>query len=308
MKQYKYKLNKGFTLTELMVGLSIGIVVLTGLMSFYFRSTKMIGEQQAVVKDLNQLQGVMNKIADDIRSANTIPPEMSSITRPQWDLLPYMGYGHVYSNTLDAYNMLPTEPKDYPIYPVAYNFPYQAGLSYDKTLYPKNNYIDEKNNQPVESNQLVFYKVENNQILRVIYKLDPNNLPTHLSTYNLKRVIQYPSISTTTKLEKVNPSDSSMIQESVILSNVKFIQFTYPVLAKKLTNISSDPEYSYYDYDSQLRAQIDNLSDPTDSHERSVLMNPYRNTIKIRVATAGPQIGDKKIKALELNTEVTVRN
>ncbi|MBC7472878.1 MAG: prepilin-type N-terminal cleavage/methylation domain-containing protein, partial [Candidatus Sericytochromatia bacterium] len=51
--------NRGFTIIELVIGLGIGIVVLTGLMTFYFRSSKMIGEQQAVAKDATQLQFVM---------------------------------------------------------------------------------------------------------------------------------------------------------------------------------------------------------------------------------------------------------
>jgi type II secretory pathway pseudopilin PulG len=312
----KSTILKGFTLTELMVGLSIGIVVLTGLMSFYFRSAKIIGEQQTIVKDLNQLQFVMNKIVQDIKECNTVPPEMSSVTKAEFDALPYMGYGRInpynevtnQTASLVSYNLATTEPKEYPIYPVAYNFSdYQLLKSTtSEGWYPRQNPLTETNDLLRESNQLVFYKVQNNQILRVIYylDLDPSINPTvsnDLKIYNLKRRTQYPPISQGLIL-KDNDTSS---KEVTIISNVKFIQFTYPILAKKLADTAADPDFDPKQYDPVLRALLNNEGNGA---KQSILMNPYRNTIKIRIATAGPQIGDKRIKAFELSTEVTVRN
>lgn len=326
MKQLTYKTNKnlskGFTLTELIVGLSIGIVVLTGLMSFYFRTSKTISQQQSTVKDLNQLQFIMNKIVDDIKEANTVPKEESSIVSA-WGSIPYMGYGHTYpynptlnppKTLLDSYNLTTTEPKEYPVYPVAYNFPiYQSGFSGTyQGWYPRQNPNTEIDDLPRECNSLVFYKIVNNQILRIIYYTDPiNRLPevpaNHLTTYNLKRRVQYPPVSTSLVLKDETPAslDSTTSKETVVISNLKFVQFTYPLLAKKVSNDPNDPDYSSTEYDSELRTKLNSESNQA---KQSVLMNPYRNIIKIRIAIAGPQIGDKKITSFELSTEVTVRN
>ncbi|MFN8576849.1 MAG: hypothetical protein U0354_08315 [Candidatus Sericytochromatia bacterium] len=316
----KQLISKGFTLTELMVGLSIGIVVLTGLMSFYFRSTRIISEQQAIIKDLNQLQFIMNKITDDIKHANTVPPEMSTITKADYDSLPYMGY--TYSFPYDDNVTPPTKPKaslaifnvaitpkEYPVYPIAYSLPvYQAGSS---AWFPQQEYNAERDDLPRESNVLVFYKVENNKILRIIYYTDPiskSSNKTYLTTYKLKRRVQYPPVSTGLILKDEDPNslEYQTSKETVMISNLKYVHFTYPVLSHKLITNSSDPDYSVDDYDNDLATKLADTS--LTRAEKSVLLNQYRNIIRIKVATAGPQIGDRRKTAFELSTEVTVRN
>lgn len=314
---YKFKIRitaKGFTLTELMVGLSIGIVVLTGLMSFYFRSSKIIGEQQSVIKDLNQLQFVINKIVQDIKESNTQAPGTgsSSVTPSMWGALPYMGHGRTFNPDLSSYQPSLVYPKEFPTYPVAYNFPvYQSGKTgTSEGWYPRQDPNTEINDLTRECNQLVFYKVKDNKIIRIMYYTDPlTTYPLNpLQLYKLKRRVQMQPISTGVIL-KDNDSTS---QESTILSDVKFIQFSYPLLTQKLST-PSDPEYNSNLYDLNLRTKlIDLISTEPDAQKipylQSILMNEFRNNIKIRVAIAGPQIGNKRTTAFELSTEVMVRN
>lgn len=314
--------SSGFTLTELLVGLSIGIVVLTGLMSFYFRSTKMISQQQTIAKNLTQLQFVMNKIVQDIREANTEAPGTgSTITGTSWSALPYMGYGRTYpnvTNELDLYQPSLAYPKEFPTYPVAYNFPvYQSGKTgTNEGWYPRQDPSTEKNDLYRECNQLVFYKVKKNPstsasyIERIIYYADPDpKFPNDPKLYVLKKRTQTPTSSIGKKLKEGTDF------EEVILSDVKFVQFTYPILTKKLAlePPTYDPDYDVNLIDLPLKTQLNNINTmEPDAAKRpfsqSVLLNPYRNIIQIRIATAGPQIGNKRATAFELSTEVTVRN
>lgn len=292
-----YKNNKirGFTLTELLIGLSIGIVVLTGLMSFYFRSSKMIGEQQAIVKSLSQLQFVMNRIVEDIKSANTEAPGTgTSVTPADWNNLPYLGFGITYSDNLEPYQPPSSSPKEIPTYPRAYNFPSQKFLTGSSTWFPEtSSSID-----PLESNQLAFYKVINNQIVRVLYYTEPESP----YSFKLKRKVQYPPASTGFRFDINSP----LTTDGVILSDIKSIQFTYPVLSKKLDASSSE-------YDITLKSNLDSVNTiEMDASKvpfrQSNIMNFYRDTIKIHIVTAGPQIGNKRINAFELSTEVKIRN
>lgn len=293
-------LKKGFTLTEILVGMSIGIVVLTGLMSFYFRSTKMIGDQQTMVKNLNQLQFVMNKISDDVREAITKFPEASNVSKGDWENLPYMGYSRIYNNSLSGAQISSViAPKEFPVYPVAYNFPYQTlDNTSIKSVIPTPNSLFEKNQNAIESNNLVFYKVKNNKIIRIIYYVDiDKNFQGTAKVYKLNKRVQYFPKS-------IGLDMSTGDEEQVILSNIKFVEFTYPILSKKLSS-SGDLDFDALYEDIELKTK---LSDEVNINKRSNLINDYRNIIKIRIATVGPQIGDSRPTALDLSTEVTVRN
>lgn len=316
--KYKNQLY-GFTLTELLVGLTIGIVVLTGLMSFYFRSSKMIGEQQAIVKNLTQMQFVMNKIVEDIKSANTEAPGTGSTVTPTlWINMPYLGNGKIYNKNITSYQGASGYPKETLTYPVAYNFEYQGNDSTSSTTslawYPKQDPFTVRDDKPLESNELVFYKVIDNKIARIIYYTEIDSpyskaTPNHLATYKLRKRIQYFPTSIGLRYDDVDPKTS----DSLILSDVKSVQFTYPLLTKKLADSNpDDPDYNPAEVDSNLKNVISSANIPgypnQNPFQRSVLMNPYRNTIKIRIATAGPQIGNKRVTAFELSTEVTIRN
>ena len=315
----------GFTLTELLVGLTIGIVVLTGLMSFYFRSSKMIGEQQAIVKNLTQMQFVMNKIVEDIKSSNTEAPGAgSSVTPTLWMSLPYLGNGKIYNTNISSYQGASGYPKESVTYPVAYNFvKYQGNDEALSTTslswYPKQDPLTIEDDKPLESNELVFYKVIDDKIARIIYYTQVDSPysksnPNHLATYKLRKRIQYFPTSMGLRYDDIDPKSS----DSLVLSDVKCVQFTYPLLTKKLAEPNTtkpgvpNPDYISTEVDNNLKNNIATANIPLDSaqnpFQRSVLMNPYRNTIKIRIATAGPQIGNKRATAFELTTEVTIRN
>lgn len=301
------KNKKGFTLTELLVGLSIGIVVLTGLMSFYFRSSKMIGDQQTIVKNLSQLQFVMNRMEQDIKEANTLLPGTgTTVTQSQWDNLPVMCYFRTYTDNI---YQLPDSsyPKEIPQYPLAYLFgPWQSGKSGTSDgWFPK---VDPSN--PSGSNELAFYKVVNNQITRVLYytELDPS-YPNSVGTpkvYRLRRKQQFNIQHSSTSF-----IDSSLVtNDTIILSGLNYIQFTYPVLTNKLSD-TTDVEYDSSQIDSAFRTQIESVpnGDPGKiPYLQSILMNKYRDNIRIKIATTGPQIGNKRVNGLELTTEVNVKN
>ncbi len=311
----------------MLVGLSIGIVVLTGLMSFYFKSTRMIADQQGLVKNLNQLQFIMNKIVEDVKSANTqIPESGTTVTSSDWDSLPYFGYGYpVVDNSgnpvvdISIYQPMLPYPKEKPIYPVAYNFPSQINSPTTKTGTSKGWYPipnpDGEDDTKRESNELVFYKVINNEIVRVRYYLEVSpDYNIDPKVYRLRKRTQFQPISQGLIYKDTN----SRTLDTIILSDVKLIHFTYPRITEKLIFttsplfISSDTsQYDKYDkslYDDLLSINTTELDVAKRPYLQSMLLNPYRNTIKIRLAIAGPQIGNKRVTAFELITEVTTRN
>ena len=294
----------------MLVGLSIGIVVLTGLMSFYFRSTKMISDQQTIVKNLSQLQFVMNRIVEDIKSANTEAPITgSTITPAQWNALPYLGYGRGYTDDLSLTTHQP--PTGFgnltPIYPAAYLLTYQAGSAgIASTWYPRDNPIPPTNGLPKDSNQLVFYKLINNQIVRIIYYPElqsPFTVSDPRKMYNLKKRVQYPAASTGFSLNNMSAGSS----DTVILSDIRYVVFTYPRIIKKIESNITDIEYDGF-LKNALTATLTETDLVRRVYQQSVLMNPHRNIIGISIGTAGPQIGDRRTTAFELSTEATIRN
>lgn len=303
----KVKNNKAFTLIEMMVGLSLGVLVLTGLVSFFFRTSKMVDMEQKTVKDLNQLQATLNKISEDIKSVNTVEPRggATTITDVTWKSLPYMPVGRTFDNTITQ-PPVSSYPKEYPVYPFAYNYSqYQSGFIGDpsKGIFP----IEDPTSNCKESNELTFYKVENNQITRVLYYTEPDpsypvySICSPLRVIRLKRKQQYGILSTSTSF-----NDASLTtKDEVILSNLKYVQFSYPLLTEKLSDSSSP------NYDSALATSLGSVAGANATEKayyQGMLIMPYRNLIKVKIGTSGPQIGNEKVVALELSTEVNVRN
>lgn len=302
--------NKGFTLIELMIGLSLGVLVLTGLVSFFFRTSKIVDIEQKSVKDLAQLQFVLNKIAQDIKEVNTVPPESSgTVTLSDWQNLPYMARGRIFDKTGTQEIVQPpvsTYPKEIPTYPFAYLFLNQAGTTgAPSSVYPK---ADLSLNCK-ESNELTFYKVVNNQVTRVLYYTEEDpaypsfSIPATchpLRVLRLKRKQQFGILPTS-----IYFIDNTLTtKDEVIMSNIKYIQFTYPNIDKKLDASSSE-------YDSTLDSNISGVTGSNVTEKackQGMLVMNDRNLIQIKIGTAGPQIGDERVTALELSTEVNVRN
>jgi prepilin-type N-terminal cleavage/methylation domain-containing protein len=287
-------IKKGFSLIELLITLTLGVIVLTALMSFFFRTSKVIDKDQNRVKDLNQLQFVLNKIVEEVKSANTLLPDNgTALTQSSWNQLPHLPYGRTFTSIIvDPDNSL---PRISPYYPLAYNFPSQAGQSgTEHGWYPKPSSED-------ESNQLVFYKIEKDgSVTRILYYLEIDQKDYNSAkTYLLKKRIQKNITSTSTNYF-VN--DSS-VSENTILAGVKSLQFTYPLIENFLD--SSSPEYN-----ASLKSQLLSLNGTLSEkiHKQNELLNKYRNIIGIKIKIAGEQIGNKRATALELSTEVNVRN
>lgn len=303
--------NKGFTLIELMIGLSLSVLVLTGLVSFFFRTSKMVDNEQKSVKDLSQLQFVLNKVAQDIKEVNTVPPESSgTITLSDWQNLPYMARGRIFDKTGTQEIIQPpvsTYPKEIPTYPFAYLFLNQAGTTgTPDSVYPKG----DTSLNCTESNELTFYKIVNDQVTRVLYYTEEDpaypsfSIPATchpLRVLRLRRKQQFGILPTS-----INFIDNTLsTKDEIIMSNLKYIQFTYPNINKKLDD-SSAPEY-----DATLASDISSVTGSNVTEKackQGMLVMQDRNLIQIKIGTAGPQIGDERVTALELSTEVNVRN
>jgi len=272
------KTRKGFTVTELLVATGLGVVVLSTLLTFFFRSSKMINQEQAQIKDLSQFQFVMNKIVQDIKEVNTDVPETGSvITKTQWEQLPHFHYGRIYMDD-PAYSSIPNEySRIIPTYPVAYNFSSQAGSSGSQnSWYPI----------PVEteSNALAFYKIIQGQVHRILYIKSGEKL--------LRRDQTISNACPCTSF--LNPVPKVI----TLISNVAFVHFTYPTLNEKILSDAS--------FVTKLNAVSGSTSEKV--YMQNLLMNEYRDIIGIRIALSGAKIGKDKAKSLDLSMEVNIRN
>ena len=319
------KIKNGFTLIELLIGLTLGILVLTALVSFFFRTSKLVENEQKMVKDLSQLQFVMNKIVQDIKNANTQAPAVKQyntgtstydgIDAIDWAKLPYMPYGRPFAVSIYQ-PPATTYPKDIPTYPLAYNFPvFQSGkTSTEDGWYPEEDpaYMEK------ESNELAFYKIEGNNIVRILYYLDEDPAyPNPPKVYRLKRKKQFITITALKNIADPNPFPNDYLPnpgmtEDIVLTNLKLVQFTYPLLTTKMAK-SGDANYNADLVDTALISRVENImaTEPdVIMKERRISLEliPFRNIINIKLVTAGPQIGNERAKALELSTEVNIRN
>ncbi len=303
--------QRGFSIVELLIGVSIGIIVLTGLLSFFFRTSKMISGEQNSAKRISQVQFVLNMLAEDIKESNSQAPSTgSTVTPANWAALPYMTYFRIFDYSGNFPILQPpdtTFAKEFPTYPVAYVFNSQAGqVGLPNGWFPKPT-VNTSDPQFPESNQLAFYKVVGNQISRVLYytEEDPNPdyalVKSWTNTYarpeRLRRIQQTGILSTSTNFIDTTITTS---RNDILLSNVKAIQFTYPVLTQRLSN-TLDPLY----------ISVNTATDPTPAkipYLQSGLMNTFRNIIGIKILMAGQPIGNNLSTAFELNTEVNVRN
>jgi len=270
--------TKGFTVTELMVAAVLGIIVLSSLLSFFLRSSKLVNQQQTQIKDLSQFQFVMNKIVQDIKDLNTEAPETGSVvTKDQWEKLPHLQYTRLYTDD-PGYSAIPNEyVRIIPTYPVAYNFSYQAN-----SLGSKNSWYPIPTE--TESNSLAFYKIIQGQVHRILYIKVGEKLQRR------DQIITNACPCTSF----INPVPKVI----TLIDNVEFVHFTYPSLQDKILNDSS--------FVSQLNAVSGDTNEKV--YMQNVLMNEYRDIIGIRIALSGTKIGKDKAKTLDLSTEVNIRN
>jgi len=273
----RYKKNTGFTIIELLVAITLSLIVLSALIAFFFRGSKLIqiGQDQAKVPAMAQF--VLNKMVKDIETGNTQVPTILGITEATWKSLPALPYTSVelypYPDTGGTITV--------PAVPAARKFANQVGIN-DKyhRWYPNPNSNSNENPAPDRnsevSNSLVFYKVENANTFRITYRLDSFN--------NFIREQQNNPASSFT-------SPAPDVQR--LLGNVQYIQFTYPVFEQEM--------YNNADFENNLNAMSPN--------DREVYINQnYRKAIGIKISVLGATIGQNRKKALELITQVMVRN
>lgn len=299
------KKQKGFTLIEVLIGGTIGIMVLSALLMFFLGSSKIIQNQQGLVKDASDLQFVMNKISEDIKDANTeAPTANSSLTSGDWLNLPSLCYIRPFNTSLNnpiCQPALATYPKEAPTYPVAYQFQWQSGLVSDPNgWYPKINSANAE-----DSNQLGFYKVINGRVTRILYFTEPDPaFPVSENVFRLRRKQQMDIIASSDKYVDATLQTT----ENTVIAGIKFAQFTYPPLIKKLDSTSIEYDLSLFNV---LNGLIGSETDVSKrAYMQSEIMNKYRNIIGIKISVAGPlsKKTNTRVNAFGLYTEVNIRN
>lgn len=272
------KKNTGVTIVELLVAITLSLIVLTALITFFFRGSKLmqIGQDQARVPAMAQF--VLNKMVKDLESANTQAPTILGITEVTWNALLALPYSSVelypYPDTAGTITL--------PAAPAARKFSSQVGMT-DKfhRWYPNPNPNANENPNPDKNsdvaNSLVFYKLDSGNIVRITYRIDSFN-----------NVIREQQNSPGTSFTSPAP------QVQRLLENVKYIQFTYPVFEQEMARTDIDFESTLYAMTTTIR--------------ESYINQNYRKTIGIKISIFGATIGQTKIKALDLATQVMVRN
>ncbi|MEK7432022.1 MAG: hypothetical protein AABZ74_02730 [Cyanobacteriota bacterium] len=300
----KIKVKKGLSIAELLIGLTIGIVVLSVLMAFFMNSSKMIESEQRFVKDSSHLQFLMNRIAEDIKNCNTVPPTtITNISLSDWAGLPSMCYSRPFNTALNNPICQPASssyPKELPTYPTAYLYQSQAGLtSTPNGWYPKQQTLTQ------ESNQLGFYKVSNGLINRVLYYIEQDPAyPASQEVYILKRKEQLNVATSSDKYEDI------LLQSNIttVVSGVKYAKFTYPALEKKLEPTSTEYDANFFTKINDVNTNEADVSKRP--YVQSVFLNDFRNIIGIKISIAGPisKATNKRVEAFGLYTEVNIRN
>ena len=265
------KNSKGFTLVEMLIAIALSITVLSALIVFFFRSSKLINLGQDQAKIGAMVQFIMNKVVRDVETANTDAPVILNISDSTWRALPALPYSDLESSNYSSV----TGTVAIPAAPAARRFISQIGLTdKDHKWYPNpcQNTSPYKNNE--DSNSLVFYKVENGTIYRITYRKTLAN-----------KLVRERQSSPSTSFYSPVP------EVQTLLENVNYIQFTYPVFQQEMNN------------NGIFESTISSMTDAD-----SYLNKNYRKTIGIKLSVFGSSVGKTKEKGIDLETQVRVRN
>ncbi|MGE3727183.1 MAG: PilW family protein [Candidatus Sericytochromatia bacterium] len=275
--------EKGFSVIEMLIGLTIGLTMLTALVVFFMNTQKnmMLGQEHA--RTTSQAQLVLARMTKEIKGSASEAPSLFALS-PNWASLPALPY--------TAVELQPHPPTAgvvvSPGVPAARKFLSQATPSdiYHK-WYP---------NSSNESNSLVFYLVPppgpgNTAVVeRVTYRLDntnPNNI-------KLLREVQRPVVGGSNSFQ-ATPTP----QRTVLAERVQLLQFTYPDFSRAM--------------DSQGASLDTQLTDIQTNQGNAALVEylnqQYRQVIGIRLILGGSPLNAGQFrKGIELTTEVRLRN
>lgn len=271
------KWQRGLTLIEILVALTIGVVVLGAAIAFLMNSSQLVRIGQDGTKNTTRAQQALNAMVKELKSVHIDKPILYPIT-PAWEDLPALPYGAFeFSPYPDTAGQVIA-----PAVPAARKFASQAGqTALHLKWYPNPD-------TPEESNSLVFYKApapgpgETSSIERITYRLSPEG--------RLLREVQQPLSSSATRFAS-NPTPSFRS----LADDVAVIQFTYPEFERRL-DVSLDGQLSTLLNDQGLIGQTRYINEN------------YRKIIGIRLVMRGAQQGGKYLPGVELNTEVRLRS
>ncbi len=268
---------------EMLVGLTIGLTMLTALVVFFMNTQKNMILGQDHARTTSQAQLVLARMTKEIKGSASEPPSLFALS-PNWASLPALPY--------TAVELQPHPPTAgvviSPGVPAARKFLSQATPSdiYHK-WYP---------NSSNESNSLVFYLIQppgpgnTATVERVTYRLDntdPNNI-------KLVREVQRPVVGGSNSFQ-TSPDPL----RTVLAERVQLLQFTYPEFSRAM--------------DSQGAALDTSLTTIQTNQGNAALVEflnlQYRQVIGIRLVLGGsPLTAGQFRKGIELTTEVRLRN
>ena len=264
------------------MALTVGIVILSGLVGFLFKTSKNINLGQDQARNTSTAQQVLLRLSNDIRGAATQAPSLFALS-PNWSTLPALPYTAVelspYPDTSGSVAV--------PAVPAARRFASQAGAT-ALTLkwYP---------NSASESNSLVFYRIpppgpgNTATVERVTWRLDTSQA----QNFKLVREVQSGIVSTSLSFQS-NPTP----QRTVLAERVQLLQFTYPDFERAIQAGGST-------LDTSLTAIQTNQGYPALAQ---YLNSNFRQTLGIRLILGGaPRSSTQFRKGIELTTEVRLR-
>lgn len=275
--QRQPKHQRGLTLIEVLIAITIGVVVLGAAIAFLMNSSQLIRKGQESTEHTTRAQQAINAMVKELKTVHIDEPILFAVS-PDWDDLPALPYGAFeLSPYPDTAGQVVT-----PAVPALRKFASQVGeTALTLKWYPNPD-------TPDESNSLVFYKAPapgpggTSNIERITYRLTGEG--------RLIREVQQPLSSTSVRFFS-NPTPSFR----ALADEVAVVQFTYPEFERRL--------------DAALESQLDDLlSDQGLAAQTRFINENYRKIIGIRLVMRGAQQGNKQTPGVELNTEVRLRS
>jgi prepilin-type N-terminal cleavage/methylation domain-containing protein len=280
--------QRGFTLIEVLIAMTLGLILVGALVSFLLNSSQNIRQGQQQAESVSRGQQMLNRIVEDIKeSAVGTPPLFPlAVNWAQLPILPYMAFElYPYADTSGA-TATPTTP-------AARKFATQVGENTNPVLKWYPNAVG----NPAQSNSLVFYKTPSpgvgsvGLVERITLRLDrtdPNN-------GKLLREVQTP----------INGSGATKFQTTPVpevrtmADGVEQIQFTYPEFERAMV---ANPSGLHDQLNQMVIAQGERVT-------QGYINQNWRKTIGIRLVMQGAVMpGGRRATGIELKTEVRLRS
>lgn len=275
-------------MVELLVALTLGLVMLSVVVAFFFNTSRTITMGQKQAQAQNKAELALQKMVQAIKGANTEPPPLFAFS-PAWNQLPALPYMAGELSPYPTTSGIAVEPT----VPAARKFAAQLSLT-DKD----HKWCPNPDQDPSESNSLVFYHApqpgpgNTAQVERITYRLEA----TSPNQGRLIKETQRPITSAS-----LNFASSPAPTREVIVDNVLSVQFTYPLLLDRLQQPSPVGSDFHDDLNTMQTTQGNDVL-------QGYLNQGFRKIIKIHLVIAGAERQGTPMRGIELETEVRLRN